>query len=210
MTTLRPLNYFSRDSFLRTDLTAGVLRSQGGTRLLGVGEDFLRGFVTACEHETGPATVLILRRCGRFYGAGLARRCEAELSGYLGRALRDCTMNEFQVLIEDLWRGFGLGRIQIDWSLGKYGFLAIKLTSSPMQDIGPKGHLSDDMFAGVLEGFFGHFASDGLTCVQTGDARMGDKEGTTFVLVPQESAPRVHALITARTSHSKIVQQLSE
>ena len=119
-------------------------------------------------------------------------------------------MNEFQVLIEDLWRGFGLGGIQIDWSRGKYGFLAIKLSSSPMQDIGPKGHLSDDMFAGVLEGFFGQFASDGLTCIQTGDVRMGDKEGTTFVLVPQESAPRVHALISARTSHSKIVQQLSE
>lgn len=58
MTTLRPLNYFSRDSFLRTDLTAGVLRSQGGTRLLGVGEDFLRGFVAACEHETDRKSVV--------------------------------------------------------------------------------------------------------------------------------------------------------
>lgn len=208
MESLRPLRYFSSPSFVRTELSAGTLRSQGGTRLLGISEDFLRGFVMACEHETGPATVLILHRCGQFYGAGLARRSEAELSAHLGRSLRDCSMNEFQILVEDLWNGYGLGQLKTDWSCGQNGFLALKLSHSPMQDIGPKGHLSDDMFAGVIEGFFCHFAGEGLTCIQTGDLRMGDREGTTFVLVPAESAQRVHGLISARVPHSKIVQQL--
>ena len=68
MEALRPLNYFSHPAFLQVDLKAGVLRSRGGARLIGVNEDFLRGFVLACEHEVGPATPLILRRCGQRFG----------------------------------------------------------------------------------------------------------------------------------------------
>ncbi len=208
MDNFRPLNYFSSAAFLTTELKAGVLRSPGGARLVGVNEDFLRGFVLACEHEAGPATVLILRRCGRRFGSRLAERCEKELNGYLGRSLRDLTMSEFDVLVRDLWRGLGLGDIAIGWAHGQNGFLPVKLVGSPMQDIGPKGHVADDMFCGVIEGFIGHFAVATLTCIQTGDVRTGSKEGTTFVLVGPELQPRIEPLIGNKTAHSEIIAQL--
>lgn len=209
MEPLRALNYFSSPAALRCDLSAGVLTSRGGTRLIGISDDFLRGFVTACEHETGPATALVLRRCGTFFGSRLAARCEKELAAYLGRSLRDCAMAEFEALLADLWQGCGLGQLRVDFSRGPLGFLAVRLINSPMQDIGPKGHVSDDMFAGILEGFFGHFAGDGLVCIQTGDLRLGDKEGTTFVLLPDPQTQRVRSLLAAKQSHAQIVTQLS-
>lgn len=209
MDTLRPLNYFTSPSFVRADLQAGVLRTRLGTRLVGIGEDFLRGFVAACEHETGPATVLILRRCGRRFGGRLAQRYEGELTSYLGRSLRDLSMGEFDALVRDLWRGSGLGDIHISWELGQYGFLAVKLVGSPMQDIGPKGHVADDMFCGVIEGFVGHFTASPLLCVQTGDARLGSKEGTTFILAGAELMPRIEPMVSDHAAHSAIVASLS-
>jgi hypothetical protein len=208
METFRALNYFSSPAFLRADLKAGVLRSRGGTRLVGINEDFLRGFVIACEHETGPATILILRRCGRRFGERLARRCEHELSSYLGRGLRDCSMAEFDLLVQDLWRGCGLGDISIGWPSGQHGFLPVKLRNSPMQDIGAKGHVADDMFCGVIEGFIEHFAASSLRCVQTGDERLGNKEGTTFILTGPELQPRLAELLERKNSHAEITARL--
>jgi hypothetical protein len=207
--SLRPLNYFSSPQYIKSDLRAGVLRSRGGTRLLGISEDFLRGFVVACEHETGPATALVLRRCGSFFGTRLARRSEAELQTYLSRSLRDCTMSEFGLLVADLWQASGMGELRVDWSRGQHGFLAAKLANSPMQDIGPKGHLADDLFEGIIEGFIGHFSDETLTCIQTGDLRLGDRDGTTFVLVPGDWAARVRSLRSDKLSHSQIVAHLS-
>lgn len=209
MDTLRPLNYFSNRNFLSCDLKSGVLRSRGGTRMIGVNDDFLRGFVLACEHETGPATALILRRCGQFFGQRLGRRFEQELGSYLASPLRDRPMQEFDLLLRDLWRGTGLGEITIDWASGQHGFLSVSLDGSPMQDIGPKGHVADDMFCGAVEGLFAHFTSGSLSCFQTGDARLGDKGGTTFILASPELLPRLQGLVAAKTPHAQIVAQLS-
>ena len=66
-------------------------------------------------------------------------------------------MNEFCVLLDDFWRALGMGELHIDWEYAER-FLSIRLVGSPMQDIGPSGHTGDDLFAGILLGFFDHFA----------------------------------------------------
>jgi predicted hydrocarbon binding protein len=205
----RNLNYFSAPSFLKLDVAAGVIRSRGGTRMLAVSEDFLRGFVTACEHEAGKAAPLILRRCGTFFGARLARRFEAEIGSYAGVSLRDRSMLELNGLMEDLWNGCGYGQLTIDWSKGSAGIIPIVLENSPMQDIGPKGHTADDLFCGIFEGFIGHFAESGMRCVQTGDRRLGDKEGTTFILGFEDTMGRITGLLADKQPHSRIVARLS-
>lgn len=208
MSVYAPLNYFTSPSFLRADVQAGVVRSRGGTRLVGLSADFLRGFVRACEHEAGSATQVILRRCGLFYGARLARRIEAELNAHLTAPLRDCQMLEFDGLLKDLWVGLGMGEVEIGWAHGQHGFVPVSLVNSPLQDIGPKGHVADDTFCGLFEGFLGHFADEGLTCLQTGDLRLGDKSGTTFVLAVPDVLPRLQSLIRAKLAHPQIVAQL--
>lgn len=209
MSTRQNLNYFSSPDFLSFDVKAGVLRSRGGTRMIAVNEDFLRGFVAACEHETGPAATLVLRRCGEFFGQRLARRFEAELGQYAGVSLRDRNMAEFDILVRDLWGGTGLGRLSVDWDRGQHGFLAIKLDDSPMQDIGPSGHTGDDMFAGILGGFFSGFCDAEMRSVQTGDLRLGDKEGTTFILASFEVAKRAEGMRANKLRHSEIVAALA-
>jgi hypothetical protein len=78
-----------------------------------------------------------------------------------------------------------------------------------MQDIGPKGHVADDMFCGIIEGFLDHFTQEPLSCVQTGDLRLGDKQGTTFILAAAELLPRLQASVAAKTPHLQLVAQLS-
>jgi hypothetical protein len=209
MSGQRALNYYTRPSFLKFDVKAGVLRSSGGTRMLVVNDDFLRGFVAACEHETGPAAALVLRRCGEFFGARMARRFEAELGQFAGVSLRDRQMAEFDALIRDLWDGCGLGVVEIDWTRGEHGFLAISLRDSPMQDIGPSGHVGDEMFCGIFGGFFGEFCDADVRCVQTGDARLGDRDGTTFIIAPFALAKRIEGMRANRTRHSEIVAALA-
>ena len=209
MTERSNLNYFTSPNFLKFNVKTGVLRSRGGTRMLAVNEDFLRGFVTACEHETGPAASLVLRRCGEFFGQRLARRFEAELGQFAGVSLRDRKMAEFDVLVRDLWNGCGLGRLEVEWDHGQHGFLPVRLADSPMQDIGPSGHVGDDMFAGVLCGFFSGFCDADMRTIQTGDARLGDREGTTFIVASAEVARRAEGMRTNKQSHAQIVLALA-
>lgn len=210
MSERRELNYFTHPEFVALDVKAGVLRSRGGTRMLAVGEDFLRGFVAACEHETGPAAPMVLRRCGEFFGQRLARRFEAELGQFSGVSVRDRKMAEFDLLIRDMWAGCGLGKIAVDWSMGQHGFLPVELVDSPMQDIGPSGHVGDDMFTGIIGGFIGSFCDAEMRCVQTGDARLGDRDGTTFIVAPFEIAKRVEGLKANRAPHREIVAALQQ
>lgn len=206
------LNYFTHPSYVTLEGDAGVLRSRGGTRLLGISDDFLRGFVIACEDEAGSATPLLLRRCGSFYGQRLAERIERELLSFAGVPLHSRSMPEFGALIEDLWNGLGMGRITADYRHVQLGILPVKLQHSPMQDIGPKGHTADDLLCGIIEGFFRYFtgsdSNEGLRAVQTGDHRMGDREGTSFILGFAEAAKQIEALVAQRLPHSEILKRL--
>ena len=205
----RDLNYFTSPEFIRLDVRTGVLRNRAGTRMVAISEDFLRGFVIACEHETGPAASLVLRRCGEFFGQRLARRFESELGLFAGVSLRDRNMVEFSILIVDMWHGCGFGHIMIDWSTSQHGFLAVELEESPMKDIGPSGHMGEDMFVGILGGFLGSFADTAMRCVQSGDARLGDREGTTFIVAIPELVRQVESLRAGGSSHGQIVTALS-
>ncbi len=209
MTDRPNLNYFTHSAFLSFDSAKGVLTSRGGTRMLGVSEDFLRGFVVACEYEAGEATRTILSSCGKFYGRKLATRCEQELGEYARTPLRDRPMAHFEALIGDLWNGLGMGQLSIDFSAGRFGLIPITLVNSPMQDIGPKGHVADDLLRGILEGFFMHFAGEELSCTQTGDTRLGSKDGTTFILAFPETTKRVVELVATKISHTQIVAKLT-
>lgn len=200
-------NYYSSEHFLSYECDKGVLHSRGGTRMIAVNEDWLRGFVGALEHEAGAATPAILQRCGEFFGERLAQRFDTEISAFAGVPLRDRTMNEFCVLLDDMWVGCGMGKLEVDWSKASK-FLPLKLQYSPMQDIGPSGHKGDDLFAGILLGFFRRFSEQTLEIFQTGDERLGDREGTTFLLGPSDVIQEARKLKSEGLKHSKIVESL--
>jgi predicted hydrocarbon binding protein len=204
----RRTDYFTQGGFLDLDVRTGVIRSKGGTRMLGVSEDFLRGFVIALEAETGPAAPAVLRRCGEFFGQRLARRFEAELGQHAEISLRDRTMAELDALIEDMFMGCGLGSLTVRWDLGQHGVLAFDLEQSPMQDIGPSGHVGDDLLAGVLHGFFATFCDGPMRCIQTADLRRGDR-ATKFVLVAEAAANEVDQQLARGSKHDEVVAYLT-
>ncbi len=199
---------FSRPDFLTFEVKAGTLHSPSGTRMLAVNEDFLRGFVAALDFETGEAASGILRKCGLFFGRRLAQRFEAEVSAWTQHPVRDRPMAEYAALVVDLFKGCGLGEISFDFSHGERGFIGVHLKNSPMQDLGPRGHVGDDLFCGLFEGFFLAFTDSGLTCLQTGDVRLGNREGTTFVLGFDEAVARAKALLADHQPHSVIIATL--
>ncbi len=199
------LNYFSTPGFLEFDNRKGTLRSRGGMRMLGVSEDFLRGFVEACEYETGPATPALLRRCGEFFGRRLALWFERELSQHAAASIRERDMAEFSALLHDLWRGLGLGVISVDWRHGGRGVIAIKIEDSAMSTIALEEHVGEDMFEGLLEGFFTSFCDGPIRCVQTGDARLGDKQGTTFVIASRAREAELRGLKEQGVAHAELV-----
>jgi hypothetical protein len=203
----RRTDYFSRDYF-DLDHRRGVLRSTGGTRLVAVTETFLRGFVVALENETGPAAASVLRRCGEFFGQRLARRFESEIGHYAEISIRDRSMAEFDALVCDLFNGCGFGQLLVSWELGRHGCLAIDLEGSPMQDIGPNGHVGDDLFTGTLQGFFGSFCDASMRCLQTADYRRGDKR-TRFLLVPESSYAEIEDMLKRGSKHDDLVAYLS-
>jgi predicted hydrocarbon binding protein len=205
----RNLNIYSHPSGIGLDTRKGVVSNRSGTRLIGITEDFLRGFVAAIENEVGPATQLLLRKCGVVFGKRLAQRFENEISTFAGVAARERPMAEFGQLLIDLWSTYGFGGLKVDWTKGAAGILPIKLDGSPMQDIGPKGHVADDLFTGILQGFFSHFTDPSIRCVQTGDLRLGNREGTTFIITTDKQAKRVEQLAGERLPHSEIVARMS-
>lgn len=206
-TVRKNLNYFTSPEFLSFDVDKGVLNSRSGVRMIAINDDWLRGFVGALETEAGQATPAILRRCGEFFGDRLAQRFEREISDFAGVPLRDRTMNEFTVLLEDLWVGCGMGKIEVDWARSST-CLPVRLHHSPMQDIGPSGHVGDDLFGGVLLGFFGRFSEQRLEIFQTGDERLGDRDGTTFVLGPKAVVERIRALKADGLRHRELLDKL--
>lgn len=206
----RQLNYFSRPDFLRYDVRGGVLRSPGGTRMLAVSRSFLRGFVAACLHEAGPATGLILRRCGEFLGSRMARRMDAELGQAAGISLRDRTMAEFDALVRDLWFAYGLGEIDVDWSRGQHGFLAIQLIDSPTRDLGDNTLTGDPLLCGLLGGLFGGFGDVALRCVHTGELAQDTRAGSSFIVAPDAMVKQVEDLRSVDTPHAEIVASLSQ
>ncbi|MEM6370779.1 MAG: hypothetical protein AAGD10_07185 [Myxococcota bacterium] len=200
-------NYFSSPAHVAFNVQRGIFETRSGGRLIAVNEDWLRGFVTALEYEAGQATPAILQRCGEFFGKRLAQRFDKELSDYAQVPLRDRSMNEFIRLLDDMWTSYGMGKLEIDWTHAE-NFISMRLRASPMQDIGPSGHVGDDLFCGVLSGFFGHFSEAPIEILQTGDERLGDRDGTTFVIGSPDFVRRARKLKNEGSRHRDLVAQL--
>ncbi|MBC7794589.1 MAG: hypothetical protein H7Z43_12870 [Clostridia bacterium] len=204
-TTFPKLDVFSSPSYLTFDVRKGVLASRMGTRLCLLSEDFLNGFINACEYETGPAAPLVLRKCGRTFGARLARRFEDEASKEAGIAMRDRMMAELDELLRDFWGTYGLGALAIGWSQAARGVLPVSLKDSPMAR-GAGAARGDEIMTGMLEGFINHFGVASMRVVQT---RVAGADGLAeFVAVPESVEEKAKALVAEGASQATILQQL--
>ena len=185
-----PLNYFGSPVVHPQRATGRCAAQPRWARLVGDQRRLSAWLRAGLRAQTGPATGLVLRRCGSFFGARLARRSEAELSVYLSRSLRATARRQSSPSwcrpVAEQRHGRAPHRLVARSVRLSFG----KLLNSPMGHRA-QGAPADDLFEGLIEGFLGHFTDESLTCIQTGDLRLGDKDGTTFVLVPPDLGARV-------------------
>ncbi|MEL6543103.1 MAG: hypothetical protein AAFQ82_00655 [Myxococcota bacterium] len=206
---LLALNYFSNPKTISFDMETGVLQTKGGTRLCAVNRDFLRGFVGACVHEAGPAAHEIFLSCGRHFGKRLAARMEKEIGEHAKRSVREFEMYQFDGVLREMWRAFGMGDVEFDWKRGReLGAIPVSLSHSPMLGVHIEEDKRDAMMAGLLEGFVNHFSAVELTCIQTLSSTQSNETEEKFVLVQSKHAKTVSEWVGANQSHHEVLSKL--
>lgn len=202
-------NFFSSD-YISTDVEKGVILSKGGTRLISLTEDFLKGFRNALIDETGPANRLVFYNCGKNWGLNMARRFEKEISNYYGTELKDLSMAFFDSQLKEFWLRYGWGEIDINWhQASETGIFDIKIKNPAFSSVfAETENFSDDIFAGILGSFFSYFSNQDLICFQTG-FDSNQSEGTSlFVLGIKPRLKDVEDMISSKISHNEIMQKL--
>jgi predicted hydrocarbon binding protein len=201
-------SYFS-DSYLQLDVNTGVINNTNGTRLLGLSEDFLRGFRRALIDETGEANRLVFHTCGKTWGANLALRLEKELASHYEIPLNQLPMYEFGLLLSEFWMRHGWGELQVNWQEAHTtGVFDITLVSPAFSSaFGETEVFSDDVFTGILEAVFSHFSGQDLACYQTA-FETEPVLCSRFVLGLRNRLKQVPDWVQSQKLHTEIVQQL--
>jgi len=118
-------DYFAEGDYVVTDPGKGVMRSRAGTRMVALTEDFLRGLREALDSECGPGADLVLRTCGRAWGADFARRVEKELSEFHGKPLQSEPLGSFEASLTSLFSHHGWGATRFDFTQHARGLIVV-------------------------------------------------------------------------------------
>jgi len=204
-----PVNLYNDQTFLKSDIRKGVIRSVSGTRMCALTSDFFLGLRRALEHECGPASDEVLKKCGANWGRRFAKRFQEETAE---RHEQDFSEQSLSMFLANLTAAFslhGLGRLAMDLTHYDQGLLSAEVLHAPMADILKKSDRpADPMLAGVLGGLFSHLSGQDLDCMQTECSACGAK-ASCFLIGLQARLQPVPALIAQKRGHEFIVAQLA-
>ena len=200
-------DYFD-ENYVKFDVDEGVMKNRAGTRLLGLSEDFLKGFRKAVMEETGEAHHVVFETCGKTWGENLAQRFQKETSLYYESEFQALPMSMFSLLFKNFWSRHGWGELDIDWEQGyRDGVFEVAVHNPAFSSIFDAEGLNDDIFTGVLSAFFSRFAGQELECFQTEEHV--SEEGvrlSRFLLALPDRLGRVPDMVLSQKSHQEIVQ----
>lgn len=203
-----PGNYYATDAYVRSDLEMGLLENRRGDRLLALPETLIQAIYVGLEKETGQASRLVLRNCGRWWGKNFYIRFREELTDYYGTSLADMPMAEFLQCLQSCWITYGWGKIELDQSHHQRGFLVVKTWNSPFARLAPKGDRPVCFLeAGVLSAFFSQLTGKELDCVQTTCESLG-ADCNRFVLGLARRVEAAELMVENRQDHDAIMQKL--
>ena len=203
-------NYFAEGDYLTTDVKTGVMRNRAGTRMIALTSDFLLGLVNALNNECGPAADLVFKSCGRSWGSRFAPRFEKEVSDYYGTPLRDAPSSMFLGTLAAAFNHHGWGNVVVDLHLYDRGLILVTVTNAVYAGLVKKSDRpADPLLAGVLAGFFSHFAGQELDCIQTQCAALGANESRFVLGLESRLAPFADAAKQGQP-HTRILADLEE
>ena len=164
------------------NLRQGTVRSPEDRRIVFLSTDMVRGIRQALEWETGEATELILRTCGRRWGGRTARALEATVEERTGKPPGELSLDAYLTLLEEFVARAGWGLFSVDLAHAEsHGVLVARLENSFFEAAFPEAEgRIDTLFAGLLEALFSRIAGQELGAVQLDPS--GTEGGPRFLI----------------------------
>ncbi len=203
-------NYFAEGKYAKTNPQTGVTRTPGGTRLVALSDDFLRGLQRAVADECGPAATTVFYTCGQRWGELFAKRMEKELSDYYGQSLSTFSVPMFEATLVELFSHHGWGRLKFDMSRHHQGLIIATLGNGMVAELFTPEEVSEDaLLAGIMAGFFRYLSGQDLMCVQTQFENRG-APNSQFVIGLSSRLSGVGPWVDNGRTHEEILDELSE
>jgi len=205
-----PGNYFSPHLYVQSDLELGILENRRGERLLAVPDSLIRGLYIALDEETGKAARLVLFNCGCWWGKNLYARFCDEVTDYYHKAVADMEMIEFLQCLQQFWETHGWGKLALDRSYYRQGFLLMDIWNSPFVEQAPNWKRPVCFVeAGILQAFFQQLTGRDLHCLQIACESQG-AECNRFILGLSERLQAVEAWVDEGLDAETIMTRLCE
>jgi uncharacterized protein len=203
-----PGNYFGYDTYVRGDLEIGILENRRGDRLIAIPDTLLSALYDGIAKETGQASRLVLVNCGKWWGKNFYTRFLNAVSEYYDLNLAEMDMATFVNCLQECWKTHGWGKIDLDPTYQKRGFLIVKTTNSPyakqLQNvIRPSCYVE----AGILTAFFARLTNRELEAVQISCETLG-ADCNRFVLGLGDRLSSVDVLIEEGMNWESIMERL--
>ncbi len=206
--SVAPSNYYTANSYVRSDLDLGILENRSGSRLLAIPDTLIKALYAGLEQETGLASRLVLANCGRWWGKNFYRRFSEELSKYYRQALPELPMAEFVQSLQECWISHGWGTMDLDPEMAEAGFLMVRTWNSPFAAQAPQMNRPVCFLdAGILASFFSELTGQTLNCLQISCESLG-ADCNRFVLGIPERLALAEAGVEQQMDWSDIVQAL--
>jgi uncharacterized protein len=203
-----PGNYFGYDTYLRGDLEIGILENRRGDRLIAIPDTLISALYAGIEKETGQASRLVLVNFGKWWGKNFYTRFLDAVTDYYDTNLAEMDMATFLNCLQECWTTHGWGKIDLDPTHQKRGFLIINTTNSPYSKqlqsaIRPSCYVE----AGILTAFFARLTNRELEAVQISCESMG-ADCNRFVLGLSDRLSSVEVLIEESMDWEAIMQRI--
>ncbi|NJK41541.1 MAG: 4-vinyl reductase [Acaryochloridaceae cyanobacterium SU_2_1] len=203
-----PGNLFASDTYIQGDMELGLIENRHGSRLLALPDTLLRAVHKSLEHEVGPAAAQVLRECGGIWGKNFYRRFSTEVSDYYGKSLAELTMGELIQSLQECWKTYGWGLLDLDVNYSQQGFLVVKIKNSAFAANETPGNPSGCWVeAGLLSAFFSQLSGRNLYAVQTACESMQAEENC-FVLGIPERVKVAEAWLGEAHDHQTVMTRL--
>lgn len=191
------------------NLVLGTIQNQGGTRVVYLSSDIIRGVYNALEYEAGEAWKIILRNCGYFWGRRVASNLDRELTLLFQTAAKDLPVAEYVRFLEAYFRYHGWGVMELDLSRAvSHGIVVGRLRNSIFENVLAEvpGNV-DYMIEGMLRAMFEHISSASLDCLQVASQKAG-APACEFVVTGAERIDEVRELVESGSPADEVYAKL--
>lgn len=204
-------NLYNPETYFKLDIGPGRIRNRKGLKMVTLSNYMIRGLYKGLKKETGPAWVLILKRCGEIWGERYAERLLEEAEEFYSENVGEMKMPRFNALIAEALAVHGWGRAEFDYGKAHNGVILITIhnaiTSAALHDVNDRQ--ADILIAGIIRAILSKVTGQDLDCFQI-DRVLGKNPKATFVAALSSRLQDVPELVEEGKSSDHILTTILE